>query len=195
MPSPYSNENPPPSVRIFIFLSYFHLLLMNFIYQQPQGLYPKACMDVEVSSNEDAELGPKSDAPVEKKASAGDDAGDGGLSSAEPNVPNPISSAAIQVPIIVPPTSGRGRKRPTPATRRNKPLRQADQVITHIELPPYCGPHSPLDLVNIEIIFGRIFEAFRHISQVVAASAVASDDDMPQKKLRRPPLRKVLAPR
>jgi hypothetical protein len=74
-------------------------------------------VDVEVSSNEDADLGPKSDAPVEKKASVGDDTGDGGVSSAEPNVPNPISSTAIRVPIIVPDTSGRGRKSPTPATR------------------------------------------------------------------------------
>jgi hypothetical protein len=37
--------------------------------------------------------------------------------------------------------------------------------MTQIELPPYRGPRSPLDLVAIEIIFGRLSEAFRHASQ------------------------------
>jgi hypothetical protein len=36
----------------------------------------------------------------------------------------------------------------------------AIEVITHIELPPYHWPHSPLDLVPSEIVFGHIFEAF-----------------------------------
>jgi hypothetical protein len=34
------------------------------------------------------------------------------------------------------------------------------QVMTQIELSPYRGPRSPLDLVTIEIIFERLFEAF-----------------------------------
>jgi hypothetical protein len=34
----------------------------------------------------------------------------------------------------------------------------ADQVI--IELPPYGGPRSPLDIVTVEHIFGRLFETF-----------------------------------
>jgi hypothetical protein len=33
-----------------------------------------------------------------------------------------------------------------------------DQVI--IEVPPYRGHRSPLDIVIIEHIFGRLFEAF-----------------------------------
>jgi hypothetical protein len=53
----------------------------------------------------------------------------------------------------------------------------------------------PLDLVNIEIIFGRIFEAFQHISQIVTAGAAANDGDRPQKKPRQSPLKKVLVPR
>jgi hypothetical protein len=28
-----------------------------------------------------------------------------------------------------------------------------------VELPPYYGPRSPLDLVAFEIVFGRMFEA------------------------------------
>jgi hypothetical protein len=55
------------------------------------------------------------------------------------------------------PTSKCGRKRPLPAPRRNRPL---DQVMTQIELPPYSGPRSPLDVVVVEIVFGHIFEVF-----------------------------------
>jgi hypothetical protein len=61
--------------------------------------------------------------------------------------------------------------------------------MTYIELPPYCSPCSPLDLITIEIIFGHIFEAFQRISQA------AADDDKPSKRSRWPPLRQVLAPR
>jgi hypothetical protein len=55
-----------------------------------------------------------------------------------------------------------------------------------IELPPYRGPRSLLHLVVVEIVFGRIFEAFRCISQVATASTVATDDDKPSKRSRQP---------
>jgi hypothetical protein len=152
-------------------------------------------MDVEVYNDEDAELGPKPNALAKKKASADDDAEDGRVPSTKPHVPNPISSAAIRVPIIVPSPSGHGRKRPTPSTRWNKLVHQADQVMTRVELLPYRGPRSPLDLVNIEIIFRHIFEVFRDIFHAVASGAAANDSYRPQKKSCRPPLRKVLAPR
>jgi hypothetical protein len=125
------------------------------------------------------------------------------VSSAEPITPNPISfgvlkqsdpSTAVRVPIDVPPTSWRGSKRPPPTTRPNKPILQVDQVMTQVELPLYHRPHSPLDLVAIEIIFGCIFEMFWHISQA-ATGTVATDDDRPQKRFHQPPLRKVLTPR
>jgi hypothetical protein len=32
--------------------------------------------------------------------------------------------------------------------------------MTQVELPPYHGPCILLDVVAIEIVFGRIFEAF-----------------------------------
>jgi hypothetical protein len=175
----------------------------EFICLQTQRLYPEARIDVELSSDEDA--GPKLDAPADqRKASTDDDTGDEGVSSSKPNTPNQISSSvskqpdsstAGQVPPVVPSTSGCGCKCPPLATRRNKPIPQIDQVTTQVELPTYHEPRSPLDLVVIEIIFGRIFEAFRHVSQDVAASAAADDNDRPQKKSHQPPLRKVLAPR
>jgi hypothetical protein len=53
-------------------------------------LYPKACIEVEVSSDEDAGLKPN--APIDQeKTSAGDDAGDEWISSAEQKAPHLIS--------------------------------------------------------------------------------------------------------
>jgi hypothetical protein len=51
--------------------------------------------------------------------------------------------------------------------------------MTQIELPPYRGPRSPLDLVAIEFIFGHIFKAFQQISQAAAAGAMSADDNKP----------------
>jgi hypothetical protein len=69
-------------------------------------------------------------------------------------------------------------------------------VMTQVELPPYCGPHSPLDLVAIEIIFGRIFEAFRQMTQATAADTVLDAIDKPLlKKPCRLPLKRALVPR
>jgi hypothetical protein len=53
-------------------------------------------VDVEVSSDEDVVPGPKPGASAEKKTSANVDAGDGGMSLAEPNAPNPISSGTLK---------------------------------------------------------------------------------------------------
>jgi hypothetical protein len=53
-----------------------------------------------------------------------------------------------------------------------------------IELPPYRGPHSPLDLVIVEIIFGHLFEAFRRVSQAAGTGTSAGDDIPPRKKMR-----------
>jgi hypothetical protein len=172
---------------------------------QTQGLYPNVDIDVEVSSIEDIVRGPKPDVPADqKKASIDDDAGDGGVSSVELITPNLISSgvpkesnpsAIVQVPIDVRPTGERGCMHPPPATRWNKPILQVDQVMTQVELSPYRGPRNPLDLVTIEIIFECIFEVFQHISQAAATGAAVTNDDRPQKRLRQPPLRKVLSPR
>jgi hypothetical protein len=67
--------------------------------------------------------------------------------------------------------------------------------MTQVKLPPYHGSHSRLDLVAIEIIFQRIFEAFRQISHTAGAGVASTNDDKPLKRLRRPPLKKALMPR
>jgi hypothetical protein len=127
-------------------LVFFSSVTGEFIYLQIQGLYPKARIDVEVSSDEDVE--PKPDAPIDqKKASDGDDSGDGGVSSAKSITPNPISPSApeqsdpstiVRVPGDVPHTSGHGRKHPPPATMQNKPILEVDQVMTPQSLGFSC---------------------------------------------------------
>jgi hypothetical protein len=42
----------------------------------------------------------------------------------------------------------------------------------YVELPPYRRLCSPLELVAVEIVFGRMFEAFRQASQARHAGAV-----------------------
>jgi hypothetical protein len=131
------------------------------------GVVPQNSHRREVSSGVDDALKPDASTGKQKE-SVDDDIEDGGAPSAESITPDPISfgapehadhSAADRVVTIVPSAGGHGRKHPA-ATKQNKSILQDDQVMTHIELPPYCDPHSPLDLIAIEIIFGCIFEAF-----------------------------------
>jgi hypothetical protein len=67
--------------------------------------------------------------------------------------------------------------------------------MSQVELPPYCKPHSPLDLVAIEIMFGCVFEAFQQISQVVVAGVASTDANRPMKRVCCLPLKKALMPR
>jgi hypothetical protein len=110
-------------------------------------------VDVELSSEDDDVPTPKPNALVDSGTSC-DDTRDGGETSVDPTAPNPISCT------IAPPTSRRGCKHPPPANKRSRQIPQIDQVMTQVELAAYHGPHSPLDLFAIEIIFGCIFEAF-----------------------------------
>jgi hypothetical protein len=81
--------------------------------------------------------------------------------------PNPIGSSLVgepypsttdQTTTIAPLGIGQKKKRVTLGTKRKQNKAPTDQVI--IELPPYHGPQSPLDLVVVEHIFGHLFEAF-----------------------------------
>jgi hypothetical protein len=65
--------------------------------------------------------------------------------------------------------------------------------MTQIELPLYHGPRSPLNLVAIEIIFGRLFEAFRHVSQAAGTGTSVGGAAQRMKKTHVPPLKSVLA--
>jgi hypothetical protein len=67
--------------------------------------------------------------------------------------------------------------------------------MTQIEFSLYRGPRSPLDLVAVEIILGRLFEAFRHTSQAAGARTSTGGAGQCTKKTRGPPLKSILAPR
>jgi hypothetical protein len=154
---PYSNENLPPLVRITILLLTFFLAIYAFLCLVAQDLYP----DREIGVALFGEDNDGSNEPV------GDDAGDNGTPSAETLAPNLIgsSSAGETHPSVadqaIPTTpSGDDQKKKciVLGTKRKHNKATDDQVI--IELPPYRGPRSPLDIVIVEHLFGRLFEAF-----------------------------------
>jgi hypothetical protein len=81
------------------------------------------------------------------------------------------------------------------ASKYKQPTPLANQVTIHIELSPYHGPQSPLDLVAVEIVFGHLFEAFQHSSQAASTGAPAGVDTQLTKKAQALPSRRMLAPR
>jgi hypothetical protein len=66
--------------------------------------------------------------------------------------------------------------------------------MSQVELPPYHGPHSPLDLVAIETIFGCIFEAFRQIYQFPVVADASIDASRLMKRVHHLSLKKALMP-
>jgi hypothetical protein len=74
-----------------------------------------------------------------------------------------------------------------------------DLVMIQVELPPYRGPHNPVDLIASEIVFGRMFESFCRVSQAksVVAGPVPADDDKSLQKMQRqaPLVRKMPTPK
>jgi hypothetical protein len=84
LPLPYSNENPPPSVRIIVLLLTFFLAIYTFLWLVTQDLYPDREIDVALSDEDNA--GPNE--PV------GDDAGGNRAPSTETLTPNLIRSSS-----------------------------------------------------------------------------------------------------
>jgi hypothetical protein len=92
-------------------------------------------------------------------------------------------------------SSAQGYKHPHIVAKRSEHSRRTSEVITHIELPPYHGPHSPLDLVPYEIVFSHVFEAFHQMLRAKTddQTTLAGDDHQPLKRTRRVPApRKIL---
>jgi hypothetical protein len=103
--------------------------------------------------------------------------------------PNPIRSSLAeksrpstvdQTTTTVPSDGGQKKKHVALGAKCKHGKTPANQVI--IELPPYRGPRSPLDLVVVEHIFGCLFETFQHVSQVGRTDTLASDDAQPSKR-------------
>jgi hypothetical protein len=127
---------------------------------------------VELSSGDDDAS--KIDAlAAEPRVAAGDEADGEGISLAEPIIPSLISSnmpaqddpsVADRVISSAPSASEQKWKCLPPIPKHKSTKSSADQVSIQIELPPYCRPRRPLDLVAIEIVFGRLSEVFQHTS-------------------------------
>jgi hypothetical protein len=125
------------------------------------------------------------------KVSDGDDAESEGASLVESITPGPIGSnapvqtdpSAIDRAVLGAPSAGGPKwKRASTVPKSKQTKFLTDQVMIQIELPPYCRPRSPLDLVAIEIIFRRLFEAFRRTSQAIGTGSSAGGDTQPLKK-------------
>jgi hypothetical protein len=78
----YSNDNPPPSVRIIVLLLTFFLAINTFNWLVTQELYLDREIDVALSDEDNVGL----NEPI------GDDAEGNGVPSAETLAPNPIRS-------------------------------------------------------------------------------------------------------
>jgi hypothetical protein len=131
-----------------------------------------------------------------------DDARGVGAPSVETFTPNPIGSSAAEIPCpsttdqttaATPLGGGQKKKHVMLGTKRKQDKPPAGQVI--IELPPYHGPRSPLDLVIVEHIIGRLFEAFQHISQAARTGTFAGDDAPSSKRARTLSLKRMIAPK
>jgi hypothetical protein len=135
----------------------FYPAINIFFWLVIQDLYPDREIDV-VLSDEDN---------IRPNESAGNDAGGSGAPSVDTLAPNPIGSSVAEEsrPLVADQTSstapsggGQKKKRVVLGTKRKQDKTAVDQVI--IELPPYHGSQSPLYLVVVEHIFGRLFKAF-----------------------------------
>jgi hypothetical protein len=162
---PFSNNNPPPLVRIFDFFkfisdpcSYESILLIH------QYLYLARPVDADVSdSNHDGLDDPK-----------GNGDGGQGASSSESIDPNLIGSGPVvqvrpsavdQLITAAPLGSGPSRKKCLVLASKRKQSVPSDQVT--IELFPHPAPFCSLGLVAVQLVFGRLFEGLQCPSQAV----------------------------
>ncbi len=156
--TPFSSDNPPPLVRILDFFkfvsdpySYESILIIHY------DLYPTRPVDAELSdSNHDGWDNPM-----------GDDNGGRGAPLAEPTVLRLIgsgmaaqvhSSAADQLTTAAHLGSGPSKKKRLVLASKRKQLAPFDQVTT--VLFPHQAPRSYSSLVEVKLVFGRLFEAF-----------------------------------
>jgi hypothetical protein len=112
-----------------------------------------------------------------------------GFSSVEESRP----SVADRTTATAPSGGGPRKKHIALGTKHKQDQALADQVT--IELPPYHGPQSPLDLVVVDHIFRCLFEALRLASLAARTGTSAGEDIQPSKRAQALPLKKMLMPR
>jgi hypothetical protein len=157
-----------------------------------QDLYPASPVDAELSdSNHDGQNDP-----------TGDDDGGQEAPSAGPTVPDLIgSSMAAQVPpsaadqptTAAPLGSGYPKKRCRVLVSKRKQHASSDHVSTELFL--HHTPQCSLGLVAVRLIFWCLFEVFQRLAQADRTDTLAGADTQPTKRLRAPPIRKILTPR
>jgi hypothetical protein len=158
VPLPFSSENPPPLVRVLFFLnlSLIDCLILSF----KQDIYPPHQVDADLSDS----------TGEDQKQPAGDDVEGHGVPLTEPITSNPIGSdmaALIRPPVadqsvFAAPLGGGQKQKRIMLASKHKTTTSSDQVIT--EVPSYHGSHNWLNLVAVNLAFGRLFEAFQHVS-------------------------------
>jgi hypothetical protein len=105
----------------------------------------------------------------------------------------PVCPPTADQPVSAAPLSDGQKQKRIRLASKCKTTTSSDQVIT--ELPSYHGSRSRLNLVSVNLAFGRLFEAFQHISQAIGTDATVGADTQPAKKTRAPSMRRILAPR
>jgi hypothetical protein len=170
VPLPFNSENPPPLVRVLFFLnlSQINCLILSF----KQDLYPPHQVDADLfdSTSED------------RKQTAGDDVEGPGIPLIESitsnligsNMVAPVRPPAVDQPVSAAPLSGGQKWKRIRLASKCKTTTSSDQVIT--ELPSYHWSRNQLNLVLVNLTFGRLFEAFQHISQAIGTDATTGAD-------------------
>jgi hypothetical protein len=189
VPLPFTSENTPPLVRVLVFLNLSQINCL--ILSVKQDLYPPHQVDADLpdSTGEDW------------NHTAGNDVEGPGIPLIEPITSNPIGSnmAALvcppttDQPVSAAPSSGGQKWKRIRLASKHKITTSSNQVI--IELPSYHWSHNRSNLVSVNLIFGRLFEAFQHISQAIEIDATAGADTQPAKKTHAPSMRRILVPR
>jgi hypothetical protein len=104
----------------------------------------------------------------------------------------PVRPPAADQPVSAAPLSGGQKRKRIRLASKRKTTTSSDQVIT--ELPSSHGSRNRLNLVSVNLTFGRLFESFQHISQAIRTDAMAGADTQPA-KTRAPSMRRILAPK
>jgi hypothetical protein len=121
--------------------------------------------------------------------------------SANPTIPNLIGigmaaqvlpSAADQPMTATPLGSDHSKKKRLVLVSKRKQHASSNQVTT--ELFPHHAPRCSLGLVAARPFFWRLFEAFQCFTQAARTDTSAGANTQPAKRLRAPPMRRMLMP-
>jgi hypothetical protein len=186
---PFSSENPPPLVRLLFFLNLSQINCL--ILSVKQDLYPPHQVDADLSDS----------TGEDRNQTAGNDVEGPGIPLIEPitfnligfNMAAPVCPPAADRPISAAPSSSGQKQKCIRLASKRKITTSSDHVIT--ELPFYHWSRNRSNLISVNLVFGRLFEAFQHISQAIRTDAMAGADTQPAKKTRAPSMRRILAPR